>query len=75
MEQVPEIFDKQVRALAKAPAKNLYTREYIERLERIAKAAHKFWSCTELKAGDREQSKSEHALYDALFSVNFMEEE
>ena len=75
MEQVPEIFYKSIRDLAKAPAKNLYTREYMRRLERIAKAAWDFRNCTELKPGDMAQSRSEHELYDALFAVDFMGEE
>ena len=74
MEQVPEVFYELERDLAKGPAKNLYTQEYIKRLERVARAAHKFWSHTELKPGDRAQSRSEHELYDALFAVNFMAE-
>lgn len=74
IEQVPEIFRELERELAKAPALNLYTQEYIKRLERIAKAAHTFRNRTELKPRDRAQSKSEQELYNALFAVDFMEE-
>lgn len=51
------------------------TLRYIEALEAVARAAHKFWSLTEIQPGNKEHSRSEHTLYDALFVVNFMDED
>ena len=71
--QTAEVFYATERDIAKGYATHPYTAEYVKRLEAIAEAAHKFWGVSETKT--KEQSACEHALYDALFAVNFMDDE
>jgi hypothetical protein len=58
----PETFYASDRASAKGHAEYPLTLEYIERLERIAKAAAEYWA----------NSSSTNGLFEALDSVNFM---
>ena len=67
-----ETFYASDRQTAKAHADYPLTHEYIVRLERIAQAAYAFWSCMEAPTEPEKQAAG--ALFDALETVNFLDE-
>jgi hypothetical protein len=58
------------RATAKVSAADALTYEYIERLERVARAAFAYWRVTEY--ADEMQADFGSALYEALVRVNYL---
>jgi hypothetical protein len=70
----PEIFNQAARDQAVALAEEELTTQYIERLERIAKAAAAYYANSQSK-GYHGEPELASALYEALTTVNFMKEE